>query len=366
MRVVAIGDVMLDFRVPRITSFFLVPSYMTLGLGRPPLEPYVYSPEAVEYLRAAGTRNDELLAQSHAPKSISIRRRGSPFAGLRPYLAGDVVFANMESALTRRGRPGGIDMNYRAAPKFASVLRAAGFNVLSLANNHCLDYGEVALFDTIAALRGAGIRPVGAGRNERDARRGIVITRKAGKVGILAYNNAGPTTTYAGEDWSGCSPGNRFVLDEDIPRMRSRADMVIVSIHWGQEGIFDPNRLERDLAHRAIDLGADCVLGHHNHIPGPAELYRGKPIIYSLGNGVFGHDHVYWTGGTLWELDFSPRGKFLQGTMRPLTKGTSAAMPRVAQRAEAPGIVARIAAASKQLGAEMELHDEGAVLRGAR
>ena len=102
MRVVAIGDVMLDFRVPRITSFFLVPSYLTLGLGRPPLQPYVYSPEAVEYLRQKGTRADELLSQSHAPKTIPIPRPGALFDGLRPHLAGDVVFANLESALTRR------------------------------------------------------------------------------------------------------------------------------------------------------------------------------------------------------------------------------------------------------------------------
>jgi poly-gamma-glutamate synthesis protein (capsule biosynthesis protein) len=366
MRVVAIGDVMLDFRVPRITSFFLVPSYLTLGLGRPPLEPYVYSPEAVEYLRKKGTRADELLSQSHAPKTIPIPRPGALFDGLRPHLAGDVVFANLESALTRRGRPSAIDMNYRAAPKFAAVLRAAGFNVVSLANNHCLDYGEVALFDTIAALRAAGVRPVGAGKNEREARRGIVIARKTGKIGILAYNNAGPTTTFAGRDWSGCSPGNPFVLDEDIPRMRSRARTVIVSIHWGQEGVPEPNRMERELAHRAIDLGADCVLGHHSHVAGPVELYRGKPIIYSLGNGVFGHDHVYWAGGILWELDFSPSGKFLRGTMRPLTKGTSAAMPRVARPEEAHRVVARIAAASQKLGARIEAQDGAGVLQGSR
>jgi poly-gamma-glutamate synthesis protein (capsule biosynthesis protein) len=356
---------MLDFELPRITSFYSVPAHLTLGLARPQVEPFLYSPEAVAFLKSEGAHDHDLVAQSHAPKSLPIRQRGSLFAGLKPHLNGDAVFANLEGALSKRGRPSSIDMNYRADPRFAAVLKEAGFDVLSLANNHCMDFGEVAFGDTVAALKGVGVRVTGAGRNEREARRGTVIASPNGKIGFLAYNNVGPHFTYAGPDWSGCSPANRFVLREDIPRMRDRADLVAVSLHWGQEMAFEPAPAERELAHLAIDLGADCILGHHSHMPGPVEMYRGKPIIYSTGNAVFGHDHPYWTGGTMWKLEFSHKGALVRGTVWPLTKASSTDVPRVARAQEAGPLLPRLAMGSKALGTVLELWDGAGVLHQA-
>lgn len=356
-----------DCRIPRVTAFHAVSPYLTIGSGqRGSFEPFIHSAEALAFLGREGVDDDVLRNESHATRSIAVPPwRRSPFDGVRPYLRGHVAIGNLECPLSLRGRPSRVDMHYRAAPAFANWLKTAGFSAVSLANNHTLDYGEAALVDTIAALRKAGVRPVGVGNTETEARRGVVLSRRAGKVGVLAYNNVGPLDTYAGPDWSGCSPANRFVLAQDIRRMKSLAPIVAVSIHWGQEMVLAPSVAEQELAHSMIDLGADCVLGHHSHMAGPIELYRKKPIIYSLGNCLFGHDHSHWQGGSLWELDFAPTGAFLSGTLRMLTKATAASPAlTVAEPEPAAPRLRLIAAASRVLGASLRVGDGFATLEG--
>jgi len=206
--------------------------------------------------------------------------------------SGDLNFANLESPLSDRGER--VDKKYAfCAPAYtAEVLTLGGFNAVSLANNHILDYGPEALLDTIALLKEKSINYAGAGANEEQARQGALMDINGVRVALLAYTRSAPAWEYplwaAGPD----KPGTVFYMDEDkmiqdIARARARADIVIVSMHWGNEYTHTVNSTQRELGRLLVDNGADLILGHHPHAPQGIEFYKDKPIAYSLGNFLF-------------------------------------------------------------------------------
>jgi len=231
----------------------------------------------------------------------------------RVLAAADGAFCQLEINLTERGmRLPQARHTDRAHPRAASAIRDAGFSVVSWAGNHCMDWGTEGFFDTIAALRGAGLAVVGAGADLAEARRPVFVDLGGTRLAVLAYCSILPMGYWAQDDRPGCAPLRAFTLYEqiehdqpgtpprthtfahredlahlvaDVAAAKEQADLVAVSVHWGihfvRASIAD---YQREAAHAAIDAGADVILGHHAHILKGIELYRGRPIFYSLGN----------------------------------------------------------------------------------
>jgi len=213
------------------------------------------------------------------------------FAAVKHFFHGAAaVFGNLEGPLTDRGTAEQ-DKTYvfRSPPAPVSrALRAAGFTVLSLANNHTLDYGAEGLAQTQEALETAGIGYTGAGRNLAEARRPVIIEAAGKRLAFLAYSVTLPDHFYAGPDKPGTAFAHEAHVRADVRAARQQADIVLVSFHWGQEGKTVLRDYQVQLGHAAIDAGAAAVLGHHPHILQGIERYRDGVILYSLGNFTFG------------------------------------------------------------------------------
>lgn len=212
------------------------------------------------------------------------------FSGSRSLYAGsDLVLVNLEGPLTSRGEKADKKYTFRSPPeKVAKALKTAGISAVTLANNHSLDYGEEGLTDTIQALDEAGIGYFGAGKNLIAARKPLIMKLKGIRIGMLGYSMTYPEEFWASTDGAGTAFGHKKAIIDDVTALKKKVDIVLVSFHWGQEGKTKLRFYQRELAHAAIDAGADAVIGHHPHIAQAIEKYKDKAIIYSLGNYVFG------------------------------------------------------------------------------
>ncbi len=235
-----------------------------------------------------------------------------PLAAVAPLLAGaDYRIANLECPVATAGAP--LDnkiYSLRAHPRVLSVLQGR-FDAVSLANNHSGDYGPAAFTETMALLDGAGIRRFGGGRNLVEAHAPLWIERKGLRIAVLGYNEFKPRVFEAGAHHPGIAWSEDSHVIADIRAARKAgADLVIPFMHWGWEREREPSARQRALARRMIDAGAAAVVGGHPHVTQGAELYRGKPIIYSLGNFVFdGFDDVpAGRVGWLLRLELDRRG----------------------------------------------------------
>lgn len=201
---------------------------------------------------------------------------------------GDVNFANLEGPITDGGTPfPDKTFTFRMEPAAAEGLHRAGFNLVSLANNHIMDFGPEGLRDTLRHLQAQGIHFAGAGFDARMARTPARITLKGKRIALLAYSLTFPKAFYATEQNPGSAFAYQEFLREDIPRIREGSDFLIVSFHWGKELARFPEEYQIKVARQAIDLGADAIFGHHPHVLQGIEIYRGRPIFYSLGNFAF-------------------------------------------------------------------------------
>lgn len=235
-----------------------------------------------------------------------------PLAAFAPLLAGaDYRIANLECPVATTGSP--LDnkiYSFRAHPRVLSVLQGR-FDAVSLANNHSGDYGQVAFTETMALLDGVGIRRFGGGRNLVEAHAPLWIERKGLRIAVLGYNEFKPRVFEAGADHPGIAWSEDSHVIADIRAARKAgADLVIPFMHWGWEREPKPSARQRALARRMIDAGAAAVVGGHPHATQGAELYRGRPIVYSLGNFVFdGFDELpAGRVGWLLRLELDRRG----------------------------------------------------------
>jgi len=213
------------------------------------------------------------------------------FAAVRHFFSGAALaIGNLEGPLTTRGVPEQ-DKTYvfRSPPKkVAAALKANGINVVSLANNHTLDYGAEGLADTIDALDAEGIAHVGAGSDLAGARKAAFFRIGDQRIAVLGYSVTLPEHFYAATRRPGTAFAHEAHVRADVARARREADIVLVAFHWGQEGKTQLREYQVQLGHAAIDSGAAAVLGHHPHILQAVERYRDGVILYSLGNFTFG------------------------------------------------------------------------------
>jgi poly-gamma-glutamate capsule biosynthesis protein CapA/YwtB (metallophosphatase superfamily) len=211
-----------------------------------------------------------------------------PFTEIGETLAAaDLTFGNLECPVSDVGRNRHHLYSFRADPRAIEGLKFAGFDVMSVANNHSYDWGTKALLDTERRLREAGIRPVGAGANDLEAHYPVLVDLGGLRIAFLAYVNIDPKEATAAPD----RPGVAWLEPEralaDIRFARPLADIVVVGLHWGVEYATRPRRSQIELAHQMIDAGADLIVGGHPHVVQPLEEYHGRWIAYSLGNFVF-------------------------------------------------------------------------------
>lgn len=227
-----------------------------------------------------------------------IEREGgkAPLAEVAQHLSGaDVAVGNLETTLANGGKRTTTkepQYAFRGHPKGIEALDLAGFDAVSLANNHMLDYGPDPMRDTIAALDEHGIGHSGAGENTEAAWKPATIETESGaKVAYLAYTHILPAGFLASADRPGVASGkmDMSMIADAVKKADEDHDYVLVSFHWGVEYEDYANGDQVKKAHQAIDAGADMVLAHHPHVIQGVEFYKGKLIAYSLGDFVFDH-----------------------------------------------------------------------------
>jgi poly-gamma-glutamate synthesis protein (capsule biosynthesis protein) len=266
-----------------------------------------------------------------------------PFVQMRPvFKDAHVVIGNLEGPLTTRGTAEQ-DKTYtfRSPPdKVSAALKNAGFGVVTLANNHTLDFGAEGLAQTLEALDAAGIQHVGAGADLAAARRAAIVTVNGQRLAFLGYSVTLPETFYAGTHKPGTAFAHEAQVRADVTAARQQADIVIVSFHWGQEGKTELREYQTHLGHVAIDAGAQAVLGHHPHILQAIEYYKGGVILYSLGNFTFGSYSKTAAVSAVAQLSFR-HGRLAALTMVPILVNNFEVQfqPRVLTGAEADAVV---------------------------
>lgn len=205
--------------------------------------------------------------------------------------AGDLFIVNQEFPFSSRGEAApDKQFTFRLPPERVELLKQMGIDWVTLANNHALDFGEEALADTLDTLDQAGIVHVGAGRNLEEAKAPAVAEIKGKRIGLIGATRVIPETS-----WNASSekPGMLVTYDpsmtlEEIGKLKESCDFVAVYVHWGIERDERPQEYQRTMGKQYIDAGADLVIGSHPHVLQGIEYYKGKPIVYSLGNFVFG------------------------------------------------------------------------------
>ncbi|HMW19013.1 MAG TPA: CapA family protein [Accumulibacter sp.] len=219
----------------------------------------------------------------------TIAQGGDPLAAFDSLLQqADYRIGNLECPVATVGEPlSNKIFTFRAHPRVLPRL-VGRFDALSIANNHSGDYGQAAFVETLDRLEHIGIASVGGGRDLRAAHRPLWIERRGLRIAVLAYNEFKPRLFEAGADWPGIAWSEDSHVLADIRAARAAgADLVIPFMHWGWERETKPTERQRQLARLMIDAGADVVVGSHPHVTQGAEYYRGKLIVYSLGNFVF-------------------------------------------------------------------------------
>lgn len=218
-----------------------------------------------------------------------------PFKNVLPlFHEADITFGNLEGPLSNEGRP--IKKSSLAMSSIAiRALTEAGFNVVSLANNHVFDYGARAFHRTVELLEQNGIGHTGAGSNITEARLPAVVEANGLRVAFFAYGWPFMQCVRAGRRRFGTAPLDRRIILQDLTKARRQADVSIVSVHWGYERELYPLPSQRRLAHKLIDAGADLIIGHHPHVLQGIEMYGRGAIAYSLGNFCFA-DPGYFKG----------------------------------------------------------------------
>ena len=322
-----------------------------------PTEPAPVPERPVRRLRIIAV-GDIMLGGSAAPE---MARFGYdyPFAHVRNLLNGaDVVFGNLEGPLTDAGEPER-DKRYvfRSPPaQVAPALAAAGFNVVSLANNHAMDYGVEGLQQTLLALSAAGIEHAGAGMNLEQARQPAFIRTADYSVAVLAYSLTFPESFWARADRAGTAFGHEHHVRADVRAALEKADIVVVSFHWGREGTTELRDYQPRLGHAAIDAGATVVLGHHPHILQGIERYKHGIIFYSLGNFVFGSYSRAAQRSVVAELEIE-NARLARVRLVPLNVNNVEVIfqPRLLASAEAAQVVAELRELSLPLQTQIVL-----------
>lgn len=332
--------------------------------------PYLNNPSSVAHLERIGAPVDTAAGHHRIALQYDLafdsreQEARYPLQRIGPLLrSADIAFVNLESPLSDDARHTGA---FRMPTAFADALSWAGIDVVSTANNHAMDAEEQGLFDTIEALDRAGVGHVGTGRDLADARRPHVVERDGIRVGFLAYAQHvnGGTAAFAQPGRSGVMPLDPLLIREDVRRLRDQVDYVVVSFHWAIENSQDTHPDARAFAKDILDAGADVILGHHPHVPRGVEVHDRKPIFYSFGNLIFGHNHDYWMDNYVARLTLTRDRGITQVEILPTAgTGDDLSQPYLLEGARAKTLLEDIQARTAQLDTRMEIRGDRGVIR---
>ena len=275
---------------PFLLLFVLLITAVVFAEAEMPAVPAVVNPQA-------SPENEPLILTAvgdinfHSIDGLILKDLDYPWKGTFEILNNaSILVGNLEAPLSKRGSLY-TEKTWllRADPRTVESLVKAGFDILTLANNHMMDYGPIAMQDTLDALDNAKIARTGAGNNLSQARRAAILSAPDGtKFAFLAYSLTYPEIFWANASRPGTPYGNPAFFVSDIKKVKALVDHVIVSFHWGKELQNNPSAYQKNYGRLAIDSGASVVLGHHPHVLQGIEVYKEGLIAYSLGNYVFG------------------------------------------------------------------------------
>ncbi|MGE5557571.1 MAG: CapA family protein [Bacillota bacterium] len=244
-------------------------------------DPGVYSVIVVGDLYFGGGLQDRIL--KNGPDY--------PFIYVKDLLnSSDFTIGNLESPLSLAGGKYVKEKQFylHADPRTADALLSGGFDLVSLANNHIMDYGPQALAETLRVLDERGIGRAGAGFNLSEARKPAFAEQNGRKIALLSYARVFPMEYYATSSRSGMAWAAAEYFAKDVQKARDAgAVLVVAAVHWSGELRNYPLPYQEEVGHALIQAGADLVVGHHPHVLQGIEIYRGKIIAYSLGNFAF-------------------------------------------------------------------------------
>lgn len=340
---------------------------------------------------------DILLARGPGHR---IEQFGSTFLfnGVKEILKNsDLAFANLESPASQNGKPypgKPANVTFRSSPEALAGIAWAGFDVVSLANNHMYDYGPEALVDTLMHLDNLGIKRAGAGIDLDEARKAAVLTVKNQSIAFLAYAEpiwsahgakVNPVSSKSSKveaetydplllkklndqvknpyPYAGIAHTSKIDLVTDINKVKHRynPDYIIISVHWGEEHHHYPNKAQVDFGRLAIDAGANIVLGHHPHVLQGVEKYKDGLIIYSMGNFIFDMiaESTYSTAAFHIKLS---EGKILSLNVEPVMIARGNYSPSIATGKQKEKIIDKMIVWSKKSGTNLTKTDASAVL----
>lgn len=336
---------------------------------------------------------------------IFVNRPDPPsiFEKVAPVLRqGDVVVGNLEAAICDRGAPvlGKVEFGsqyLRATPEQAVALKSAGFNLMSLANNHIMDYGPRGLFQTMSILEKNGISHAGGGRNLEDAHRPALLERNGVKVAFLSYTSIYPPAGHAADEdnaglaiirihtsyespenilyqpgyapvvWTIPNADHQARMESDIRAARKNADIVMVALHGGISwGYGRPAGYQKELSRAAVDAGADLVMCAHPHALMAMEMYQSRLICYCMGNFVMDGVKQKHFGSDTMILKCRVKGRRIQGYSFVPARISDAWQPYVADGAEALAIQKKLEALSQEYGTTFDMRDGEVHIGGPR
>jgi poly-gamma-glutamate synthesis protein (capsule biosynthesis protein) len=331
----------------------------------PPSEPATSSTEPTAAVTASDTIRiaavGDLLFDLGPRGLIAAKGGAAPLAKVASILrAADLTIANLETTLSRRGPAvGGKPANliFNGDPRGILSITTAGIDIVDQANNHAMDHGAIALKDTINTLDKAGVLHTGAGLNKAAAWKPVYTTVKGVKVAFLAATQIVPAHFTPTATRAGVAVGKPITrLVAAVRAARKKADVVIVSVHWGIEQNYSVTAAQKSGARALINAGADMVLSHHPHVMEGIDFYKGKLIAYSLGNFLFPYKTNEGRKSFILRFDYGPKKGVTNITATPVYLGQWG-RPVVQTGASARSILGKLAKISKPFGTKLTIRN---------